>query len=653
VYSGQDLRDALVGAAIAGASGVRYHLREVLGEGGQGWIYKANYKEPDGFWVVVKVLRPERAHDEALSRFEREADVLRMLGALAPTNPNIVRFFDYGAVAADSAQGEVSLPFIVLEYVDGQTLEQVIRAHGGFGLPVARVQRVMRQVARALQTVHDHRIIHRDLKPSNILLAEVEGQEIAKVTDFGLVKLTDFNINRTGTFAGASLGYAPPEQYEMGNTRVSVQTDIFSFATILYEALSGQEAFPCKPSDNAFRVMSRMQTADRPSLARVSATISRELRDRPDLTAALDRELARATGADPSSRHTSIRELWMRVEPLLRDVSQSASPPAITNPGANGDPSDAAGSKAAALPSASAPMPTWQILSPTLGGEQIRAGVFTGRSVIAVGTRGLYHFAHGLWSAMHLPPSVDGRLVRSVVRVPGGKLLLFGDLSLVTLVSPAGEPERIIIGERDMTLLGAHADAEGILLVGEKLSRSAGVLVEIPRGCPPIVRVIEGTTRLHGVTRAAGGAILGCGTHGALFELWHGIYRDIPWGRTGHLYAITAAPEGGAYAVGSGGHALYIIPPSASAGPAARHTATLEAVQTTRDLRAVVLDTMGRPWAAGAQARLMQRRKDVWMRIPLDAMVKSSLVTASAREDSVTVLSEDGAVYEAPLATSA
>jgi hypothetical protein len=95
------------------------------------------------------------------------------------------------------------------------------------------------------------------------------------------------------------------------------------------------------------------------------------------------------------------------------------------------------------------------------------------------------------------------------------------------------------------------------------------------------------------------------------------------------------------------------MPPSTAAGPAARHTATLEAVQTTRDLRAVVLDTMGRPWAAGAQARLMQRRKDVWMRIPLDGMVKSSLVTASAREDSVTVLSEDGAVYEAPLAASA
>ncbi|HLM71825.1 MAG TPA: serine/threonine-protein kinase [Polyangiaceae bacterium] len=637
----QDLRDALVGTTLAGTSGVRYHLREILGEGGQGWIYKANYKEPNGFWVVVKVLRPERAQDEALSRFEREADVLRMLGSLAPGNPNIVRFFDFGAHDVDSVLGEVSLPFIVLEYVDGQTLEQVIRAHGGFGLPVARVMRVMRQVARALQTVHDHRIIHRDLKPSNILLAQIDGMEVAKVTDFGLVKLTDVGLVRTGNFAGASLGYAPPEQYEMGNTRVSVQTDVFSFATILYEALSGQEAFPCKPGDNAFRVMSRMQTADRPSLARVSATISRELRDRPDLTAAVDRELARATGADPAARHTSIRELWMRVEPLLREVTQ---PPTVI---ANNETSGARNSSSISLPGAADPMPAWQLLGPPLAGEQLRAGAFAGRSVIAIGSRGLYHFAHGIWSAMHLPPSVDARLIRSLVRLPNGRLLLFGDLSLVTLISPAGEPERVILGERDMTLLGAHADEEGILLVGEKLSKSAGVVVDWRRGTSPVVRVIEGTSRLHGVTRLTGGAILACGTHGALVEIHGSSQREIPWGRTGHLFAVAAAPEGGAFVVGSGGHALYVSPPAVTAGPGC--SATLEAVQTTRDLRGVVLDAMGRPWAIGTQARLMQRRKDVWMRIPLDPMVRASLVVAGVREDSVTVVSEDGSVFEAPL----
>jgi serine/threonine protein kinase len=643
VYLGQDLRDGLLGTSISGASGLRYFLRDVLGEGGQGWIYKANYKEPNGFWVVVKVLRPERVHGEALSRFEREAEVLRMLGALAPANPNIVRFYDYGAHTTDSPHGELSLPFIVLEYVDGQTLEQVIRAHGGFGLPVSRVQRVMRQVARALQTVHDHRIIHRDLKPSNILLTLFEGQELAKVTDFGLVKVTDITAHQTTAFAGASLGYAPPEQYEMGNTRVTVQTDVFSFATILYEALSGNEAFPCKPGDNAFRVMSRMQTADRPSLARVSATVSRELRDRPDLTAAIDRELARATSPDPGLRHTSIRELWMKIEPLLREVTHQSSPlPAVVP--SMGEVS----AVSAALPSVAAPMPSWQMAGVPMSGEQLRAGVFTGRSIIAVGSHGLYHFAHGLWSSMHLPPMVDARLVRNITRVPGGKLLLYGDLSLAVVLSPTGEPERIQLGERDMTLLGAYADLEGLLIVGEKLSRSMGVLIEVPRGGAPTVRAIEGTARLHGVTRVAGGTIIACGTHGTLFELQSDGYREITWGRTGHLYSIISAPEGGAYVVGSGGHALRVAPPPQGALPGTPHSATLEAVQTTRDLKSLALDTAGQPWAVGGQARLMHRqsRQTIWIRVPLDPMAQGSLIAASPREDGVTVLSDDGAVYE-------
>jgi hypothetical protein len=330
----------------------------------------------------------------------------------------------------------------------------------------------------------------------------------------------------------------------------------------------------------------------------------------------------------------------MRVEPLLREVTQ---PPAVI---ANSESGEHKNSGSVSLPGVADPMPAWQILGPPLSGEQLRAGAFAGRSVIAIGSRGLYHFAHGIWSAMHLPPSVDARLIRSLVRLPNGRLLLFGDLSLVTLISPAGEPERVVLGERDMTLLGAHADEEGILLVGEKLSRSAGVVVDWRRGSAPLVRVIEGTSRLHAVTRLAGGTILACGTHGALVELQESSHRDIPWGRTGHLYAVAAAPEGGAYVVGSGGHALHVTPPAAAGSG---HSATLEAVQTTRDLRGVVLDASGRPWAIGSQGRLMQRRKDVWMRIPLDPMVRASLVVGSVREDSVTVVSEDGSVYEAPL----
>ena len=99
VPTGTELRDSLLGGVIEGTGGIRYHLRSLLGEGGQGWVYRANYDDPDGFAVVVKVLRPEGLQGDSLQRFEREAEVLRRLGAVPAPNPNIVRFYDYGAHA--------------------------------------------------------------------------------------------------------------------------------------------------------------------------------------------------------------------------------------------------------------------------------------------------------------------------------------------------------------------------------------------------------------------------------------------------------------------------------------------------------------------------------------------------------------------------
>src|SRR5262245_40351462 len=88
------LRDALPGQALVGSGGVRYHLRERIGEGGQGWVFKANWDEPGGLVVIVKVLRPDVVTPETFARFQREADVLRRLSQAPRPNPHIVRFFD-------------------------------------------------------------------------------------------------------------------------------------------------------------------------------------------------------------------------------------------------------------------------------------------------------------------------------------------------------------------------------------------------------------------------------------------------------------------------------------------------------------------------------------------------------------------------------
>ncbi len=319
------LRDAFIGQVLRGSGGVNYHVRDCIGEGGQGWVYKANWDEPGGLIVIVKVLRPDAVHGEALRRFQREADTLRMLSQQARPNPHIVRFFDHAAVETPfPVAGErISLPYTVLEYVHGPTLEQVL-AQSGRGLAVERVRRLTRQVGLALEAVHQQKVVHRDLKPSNILLANEAGTEIAKVTDFGLVKLVDMNLQRTATLAGASLGYAPPEQYEQGNQRVTPRTDVFSLAAIVFEMLTAKGAFPYRDGENPLLIVTRILNGPRPQIMGHRDTLPNELATQTDLIEQIDRQLARALSADPADRHESVKEFFASIEPVLKQAQEGA-----------------------------------------------------------------------------------------------------------------------------------------------------------------------------------------------------------------------------------------------------------------------------------------------------------------------------------------
>ncbi len=639
---------------LSGPGGARYQVRELIGEGGQGWVFKAATEDAGEPYVVVKILRPDVTKPDVLSRFEREATVLQALSSGPSPHPNIVRFLDHGRAKVRTESGPIELSYLVLELVDGPPLRKVLAAHGGFGLPVARVRRVLRQVARALADMHGQGIVHRDLKPSNILLAQKDGVEIAKVTDFGLVKLLDASVHQTVTMAGASAGYAPPEQYEAGNRRVGPHTDVFAFAAILYEALSGCEAFPVGPNDTALRVVARMLGDDRPALARVSATIPRELRDRAELTAALDREIARATDGDPDRRHPSIDELWGAVEPLLRSAvtpqaaGKLSEPPPASHPTSSdgrpretmarpsGDPGPRASTEVTSAPPSSSP--SARVIGKPMTGERLRGGAFSedGATLVAIGAYGMYRFASGVWSALRAPRGVDGRNLRGIVRVraastraSSGDLLLFGD-GCAVLASKDGSSVRLDASDADVVWLGALADESGIVLAGERRSRPSGVIATVSATGKTSEIDVPGTSRLLAVARLDGGQLLACGTHGALVVVDDGEAHDVPWGRTGHLYAAVSSPDGGAFAVGSGGHALAIAPPP----PALRGVAppaTLEAVQTTRDLLGVTVDDAGVAWAIGAQGRLLARRAGTWSRVPVD-IGSANLIAVATRE---------------------
>jgi serine/threonine-protein kinase len=198
----------------------RYRVERELGGGAMAKVFLAHDEELDRR-VAVKVLDEGLAADENFrARFSREARV-----AAGLSHPNVVTVFDVG-----EADGR---PFIVMEYVEGRTLDDRLRDEGP--LPPAEVERLGRQVCAGLEHAHEHGLVHRDLKPGN-LIERVDGT--VKIADFGIARAAEeTELTEAGTIIGTA-AYLAPEQAEGG--AVTLQTDLFALGLVLYELLSAR-----------------------------------------------------------------------------------------------------------------------------------------------------------------------------------------------------------------------------------------------------------------------------------------------------------------------------------------------------------------------------------------------------------------------------
>jgi serine/threonine-protein kinase len=662
------LRDAIPGMVLQGTAGLRVFVREPIGEGGQGWVFRANWEDPDGYGVIVKVLRPDAATPEALIRFSREALVLRMLGQAPRPNPHIVRFFDHATARFPMPPGPpVELPFTVLEHVRGPSLEDVMSKNRGAALALERVRRIGRQVVLALEDVHAQKVVHRDLKPSNVLLASEGGVETAKVTDFGLVKLVEISFGKTTALAGASLGYAPPEQFERGNRRVSARTDVFSFACVLYEMLTGIRAFPHGERENPLVIVTRLLNGPRPALAGTKGILPPELSVRPDLLAQLDVHFAKATAAEPDERHGSITELWSAVDPLLRQATErgsQAEPRAarmasgiveVPRPPPRHD-KTARNLLPLAESSLSNPAAwTWSVRAPSLHPGAVRAAAFEpgNEAALGIGSRGFVRWQGSAWTHLNLPGEVDEPSVQGLAFLAPSEVLVYGSRGFVARVSAGGTAEVWAVPDVEVTFLGGHVDAQGtVTLVGERHavrstrggapSTTMGIMAQFVRGSLSVLANAPMCSRLRSVTRLRSGMLLACGDWGALVRFELGVAEGIAPACTGHLHAIAALEDGGAVAVGAGAHTIAI-------SPALR--AQLEGVQTTRDLNALAVDGVGGAWTGSAQARLLRRTQGGWVRMSGELGLQSSVVALAASPRYVRAICDDGAVIEGSLNT--
>src|SRR3954470_15890694 len=254
----------------------RYELGEAIGHGGMADVYLAHDRLLDRR-VAVKVLLPQFATDPVnVERFRREAQA-----AAGLNHPHIVAVYDWGE--------EDDTSFIVMEYVPGQTLREILQAHVRLGPTDAA--RIAAEIADALSFAHAHGVVHRDVKPGNVLITP-QGQ--VKVTDFGIARAeTSEPLTKTGAVLGTAT-YFSPEQAQ--GFPLDGRSDVYALGVVLYEMLTGTAPFTA-PSPGAVAYKHVRESPVAPS------TVT------PDVPGAMDRIVLGALAKSVDERYQSAQDL--------------------------------------------------------------------------------------------------------------------------------------------------------------------------------------------------------------------------------------------------------------------------------------------------------------------------------------------------------
>ncbi|MBA3241657.1 MAG: serine/threonine protein kinase [Acidobacteria bacterium] len=298
--------DALVGQLLAG----KYRIEEKIDEGGMGCVYRATHILMEKT-LAIKVLHPALAADDKIvARFTREAKAASRI-----SHPHALTVTDFG-------ESENGVVFLVMEYLRGRTLKDVVRSDGP--LPVARVTEIIRQVCGALEAAHEQGVVHRDLKSDNIMLEETSGGDWAKVLDFGIAKILEAEGKPDADLTAPNLiigtpQYMSPEQCSQASD-IDTRSDIYSLGIILYEMLSGHVPFM---GDSPTAIMMKHLQEPAPSL----------LEERADLPAEVGRVVARALAKTPDERFQRAGELS---DAFALAASGTASAPAAALDGEAG-----------------------------------------------------------------------------------------------------------------------------------------------------------------------------------------------------------------------------------------------------------------------------------------------------------------------------
>ncbi|HZE70690.1 MAG TPA: protein kinase [Pyrinomonadaceae bacterium] len=286
----EQTEDTLIGQTLAG----KYRIDQVLSEGGMGKVYRGTHVLMDKT-VAIKVMRPALAADEKIvARFSREARAASRI-----SHPHALSVTDFG-----EDNGRV---FLVMEYLKGRTLKEIIRSEGPMAL--SRVREIIRQVGGALNAAHDEGVVHRDLKSDNIMLLSNVASDYATVLDFGIAKINEPEGGYDAELTAPNLvigtpQYMSPEQCSH-SASIDTRSDIYSLGIILYEMFVGHVPFA---GESPTTVMLKQMQEPAPSV----------LAERSDLPVAVGQVVSRALAKRPEDR-------YQRVGDLVEDLAIASS----------------------------------------------------------------------------------------------------------------------------------------------------------------------------------------------------------------------------------------------------------------------------------------------------------------------------------------
>lgn len=639
---GDDKLVSLVGTSIPSQHfpGAEYRVEAPLGFGSVSVaFYGALLRRNGAVPVVLKVHRPsfvQRFGPIARSTHAREVELLGRLNTDAPPNPFVVRLIDDGTVDVRTRDGDLALPWTVVEYVyggaQGTTLTQRVEtALGatGFAFAPFRAMGLVECLTGALAAIHDLGATHRGVSPTNIFGSGSPDDETYKLSDIGVLPPPEL----AGPIPGLPLGlpgFVAPELVLGNEDDVGPWTDTFALGCVLFHVLTGERLFPAHTMDAALEAI---RSPVRRSI-RECAGLVPELRSREQACKSIDFVLSWATGAEPVSRIAEVHGLTAMISPHLRSESLRP-PPSIQEP----EPTFDGGTRADAW--------SWRILQAPgdLGVFRSVAWDGAGRCLAAT-NQGLYFWDGTAWVAVDTKGIPDPTGIRFVRRLGPGRWLLGGDASMLALYATGGvtrivqAPEQSARFER---LSGALDDVAVLVSVSASgapsLSTFVGKRWLKPQPLPEVA-FLGGIAQLTDSHWLLAGRATDGASYAAFFSPLSFTLDRIPSPPAASFTACAAYPRIGlGLAVTSAGHALFCD------GQSSR----IEPVTGAEGLSACRVDNAGRGWVAGSGGIWLREvtataypPDEAWTPLWNDPSWQVPIVSLFAEEGLVMAVAADG-----------